>query len=151
MTKKVEEMSVAELAVAYNTIAKTLKDVDAVRKFADRKTGLKRLAELQARAAAKPVKATKGKTASTGKTKPAATSIRATAHALVLAGKTNDEIFVALQKLGLPEAKRSYVSWYRSEAYRLGLAVKPKQAPKAPKAKRGAKHDDGVPEAAVRF
>lgn len=105
----------------------------------------------------KPEAAKKAVPAKKEKAKPL--SIRAKAHELVKAGKTNAEIFVELQKLGLPEAKRSYVAWYRSECLRLGLVTpevgkqKPKEkAPKAAAKKKAAKPDvDVEPEATLKF
>lgn len=54
--------------------------------------------------------------------KPRVGSVSATAQALILDGKTNDEVWHALQKkFGLDESKRGYPSWYRSYLRRLGI------------------------------
>lgn len=66
--------------------------------------------------AAKPAKA---------KTKAAAPKregISATARALILDGKTNQEVWDALQaKFNLDHSKRHYPTWYRCEMKRTGL------------------------------
>lgn len=62
-------------------------------------------------------------------TRPAAetkrTGISATARALILAGKTNQEVWAELkQQFNLDDSKKHYPTWYRCEMKRKGLLPK---------------------------
>lgn len=52
-------------------------------------------------------------------------SVASVARDLVVAGKTNEEIFAVLAKdFNLPESKRSYPAWYRNSCVKKGLITK---------------------------
>lgn len=57
--------------------------------------------------------------------KPKKMGISATARELILAGKTNQEVWEALkQQFNLDDSKRHYPTWYRCEMKRTGLLPK---------------------------
>lgn len=59
-----------------------------------------------------------------GEPKAPRVSVASTARALIAAGKTNEEVFAVLQKdFALPESKKHYPSWYRSEMKRNAAAT----------------------------
>ena len=61
----------------------------------------------------------------TTKTQPKK-SIAATCRELILAGKTDDEIWPVLKKtFKMDDSKRRYIAWYRSEVKRKGQPAKP--------------------------
>lgn len=54
--------------------------------------------------------------------KPKRESISQTARDMILAGKTNEEVWAALQQLfNLDHSKRHYPTWYRCEMRRKGI------------------------------
>jgi hypothetical protein len=57
--------------------------------------------------------------------KPRRAGISATARALILAGKTNQEVWAVLKdSFNLDESKKHYPTWYRCEMKRKGLLPK---------------------------
>ena len=57
--------------------------------------------------------------------KPKKMGISATARELILAGKTNQEVWEALkQQFNLDDSKKHYPTWYRCEMKRTGLLPK---------------------------
>jgi plasmid maintenance system antidote protein VapI len=48
--------------------------------------------------------------------------VASTARELIAAGKTNEQVWAALQKqFDLPESKKNYPAWYRADCKRKGL------------------------------
>jgi hypothetical protein len=83
-----------------------------IKKYKDKATATKRLAAAIVEFDSAPKKSRK----------PAGDTVSAVARALILAGKTNQEVWIALQKqFNLDDGKRSYPGWYRSEVKRKGL------------------------------
>lgn len=76
----------------------------------------------------KPVEAKSTATKATKKTaepKAKKTGISATARELILAGKTNQEVWEVLkQQFSLDDSKKHYPTWYRCEMKRTGLLPK---------------------------
>lgn len=79
-------------------------------------------------AAAKPAKAkAKAKSAPKAEKQPAAKreaarTVSTVARELIVAGKTNLEVWVVIQKeFDLDDSKKSYPAWYRSDCKRKGL------------------------------
>lgn len=64
------------------------------------------------------------KVAKTTETKPKRTGISATARELILAGKTNQEVWAELKaQFNLDDSKKHYPTWYRCEMKRKGQLV----------------------------
>jgi hypothetical protein len=74
-------------------------------------------------AAAKPAKSAKPAAAKKEKVvKAAARTVSAVARELIVAGKTNLEVWAVIQKeFDLDDSKKSYPAWYRSDCKRKGL------------------------------
>ena len=72
----------------------------------------------------KPAKTKATKAPASAEAKPKRTGISATARALILAGKTNQEVWAALkQQFNLDDSKKHYPTWYRCELKRKGQLV----------------------------
>ncbi len=81
------------------------------------------------RASAAAMKAQAAQKEGAGAPAPAAPrrerSMSSVATEMVVAGKTNAEVFTALQEeFALPDSKRSYPAWYRNNAIKKGLVTK---------------------------
>lgn len=79
-------------------------------------------------AAAKPAKAEKPATKAAPKAekqpakREAARTVSTVARELIVAGKTNPEVWAVIQKeFDLDDSKKSYPAWYRSDCKRKGL------------------------------
>lgn len=123
----IEDLTLAELVAAFNTLAEKVK-VNAVKKFADRPTAIKRVTQIiqqvglvlldeQLKAALKPTKIPKhvGIVAR----KP---SVSGRCCELIRAGKTNLEIWEVIKaEFGFADQKkRAYPAWNRSDMRRRG-------------------------------
>lgn len=73
----------------------------------------------------KPAKTKATKAPASTEAKPKRTGISATARALILAGKTNQEVWDVLKSsFNLDDSKKHYPTWYRCEMKRKGLLPK---------------------------
>lgn len=121
--EQVELMTGPQLVAAHNALA-TVCNVNAVAKFKDRATGIKRVMQMIPVAA--KIVATSTKAAKkTVERKQRAESLSAKIRALILEGKTNREIQTILN---LDSDKNHYPTWYRGEMRRKGIAVPTPQA-----------------------
>ena len=72
----------------------------------------------------KPAETKAAKAPASTETKPKRTGISATARELILAGKTNQEVWAELkQQFDLDDSKKHYPTWYRCEMKRKGQLV----------------------------
>lgn len=72
----------------------------------------------------KPAETKAAKVPVSTETKPKRTGISATARELILAGKTNQEVWAELkQQFDLDDSKKHYPTWYRCEMKRKGQLV----------------------------
>ena len=73
----------------------------------------------------KPAETKAAKAPASTEAKPKRTSISATARELILAGKTNQEVWAIIKDaFGLDDSKKHYPAWYRCEMKRKGLLLK---------------------------
>lgn len=73
----------------------------------------------------KPAETKAAKAPASTETKPKRAGISATARELILAGKSNQEVWTILKEtFGLDDGKKHYPSWYRCEMKRKGLLPK---------------------------
>ena len=77
-------------------------------------------------------------------------SMAALLMGMVVAGKSNAEMFAAAEKAGLPKEHRWYISWYRWNTVRKGLCTKAFAKEHAGKTERAPKADKPAPAKAVK-
>lgn len=133
MPKQLNEMSLVELALAYNELAKPLgkkprksfksksegiKAIEALDSEAKKATPAQRETEAKKEEKAAKVKAAKPKAEKAeGARKPRGSGIGAFCTDLIAKGKTNDEVLAAVQKK-FPDAKttKGCIAFYRNKA-----------------------------------
>ncbi|CAB4142864.1 hypothetical protein UFOVP1414_20 [uncultured Caudovirales phage] len=120
---QIELMSGGELAASYNALAQKF-GVGTIKKFTDRPTGIKRLLAIvnAAKAAAAKNASKSAKPAKSAAKAERKASVSGTIQQLIVAGKSNVEIWGIIQpQFGLDESKKYYPAWNRSMMVRKGL------------------------------
>jgi hypothetical protein len=114
---QIAELTGPQLVEAFNIVA-PFANANAVAKFKDRATGIRRLESVMdvARKVAAASKKSEERKVRTARADSTAARIRE----MILAGKTNREI---LTELDLPSHKNHYPTWYRCQMRRAGIEV----------------------------